>query len=257
MSVNPSITQLGRDENFNLQLARNQIYNHKHVFKYGFNSAVSTSNDTIWFQQGAYNWISTASTMKVSSSDATDDSASTGAKTIRVEGLDANFAEVTEDVTMDGQAQVDTTTSFYRVHRAYVLTAGSNNTNAGVIYVYTGTATAGVPNASTQIYTTIGASEGQTLQCIYTVPAGYTAYLIQAEAGSVDGTNATTMTLRTRADGGAFRTSQKFIVFKGNFTVRHDVPLVIAEKTDIEMLGDAAASTTDVAASFDLILVKN
>jgi hypothetical protein len=257
---NDSITRLGQDENFDLQLARGQIYNHAHVFKYGFNSAVGTAGtDTIWFQQGAYNWIPTAAAMKVSSASANDDGdpAGTGARTIRIEGLDANFNELIEDVTMDGQTQVTTTGIFYRVHRAYVLTAGSVNTNDDVIYIYTGAATLGVPDVSTTIYSTIGDGEGQTLQAIYTVPAGYTAYLKHVEAGSVDGTNATTMTLRTRADGGAFRTAQKFIVFKGSVQVPHDIPLAIAEKTDIEMLGDAAAATTDVAASFDLILVKN
>jgi hypothetical protein len=65
------------------------------------------------------------------------------------------------------------------------------------------------------------------------------------------------MTFRARTSGGAFRTKEKFIVFKGAFNRPHDIPIAFAEKTDLELKGDAAASTTDVAASFDLILVKN
>lgn len=257
MAVNPSRTKYGTDGNFNLQLARGQIYNHSHVFKYGFNAAVGTTAETIWLQGAAYNWIPTAAAMKVSSASANDTAAGTGARTIRVEGLDANFDVLTEDVTMDGQTQVTTTGVFYRVHRAYVLTAGSVNTNDGIIYVYTGTETTGTPDVAGTVYTTIGAGEGQTLQAIYTIPAGYTGYMTQIEAGSKDGTNATTITLRTRVNGGAFRTQQKFIVFKSTSQLYHDIPITIAEKTDVEVQGDAAASTTDVAASFDLILVKN
>jgi hypothetical protein len=142
----------------------------------------------------------------------------------------------------------------------YVLTAGTTLTNEGVIYAtdtgdtYT---TPGVPNTATLIRSTIGIGEGQTLQAFYTVPNGCTAYLYHASAGSVSGTNATTMSLRKREFGAAFRTVEKFIVFKGNENVDHDVPLVFPEKTDIEIRGDAAASTTDVAADFDLILVRN
>jgi hypothetical protein len=260
MAVNPSTTKYGRDGNFGLQLARSQVYNHRHVFKYGFNATVTTSNDTIWFEEGSYTWSSAAVKLKISSDNAADDAASTGAKTVTVEGLDGNYAEISETVTMDGTTPVETDATFLRTHRMFVATAGTGLTNTGVIYAAdTGDTygTPGVPDTATGIRSTIGASEGQTLQAFYTVPAGYTAYLMQVSAGSVDGTNATTITLRTRVQGGAFRTKQKFIVFKGTEVMRHEIPLVIAEKTDIEMLGDAATGTTDVAADFDLILVKN
>lgn len=260
MAVNHSITQHGLDENFNLQLARGQIHNHSHVFKYGFNAQVGTTPETIWLQGAAYTWPAAAATLEVTSTDnAADAPAGTGALTVTLEGLDANYAEISETVTMNGQTAVTTTNSFLRCHRMFVATAGSGLTNAGTIYAAnsSGTHTSGVPNDLTLVYSTIGADEGQTLQAFYTVPAGYTAYMTQVSAGSQDGTNATTMILRARTQGGAFRTQEKFIVFKGAFNRNHDIPLVFAEKTDIEVQGDAAASTTDVAASFDLILVKN
>ena len=261
MSVNPSISKHGLDENFNLQLARGQVYNHRHIFKYGFNATVSTSNDTIWFQEGSYTWSTAAVKLKVSSDNAADDSPSgVGARTVVVEGLDGNYAEISETVTLDGTTPVETDATFLRTHRMYVATAGTGLTNTGVIYAAdTGDTygTPGVPDTATGIRSTIGATEGQTLQAFYTVPAGHTAYLTRSSAGSVDGTNATTITLRTRALGGAFRTKQKYITFKGTAIAEHDIPLVIAEKTDIEMKADAALSTTDVAGDFDLILVKN
>ena len=262
MAGNHSISQFGRDEPFFLQVGRGQIQGHTHVHKYGFNGSVGTGDDTIWFQQGSYTWSSAAVKLKISSSSTDDDGSpvGSGALTVTVQGLDANYDEVEETVTMDGTTPVETTQTFLRTHRMFVATAGTGLTNAGVIYAAdTGDAytTPGVPDTATGIRSTIGAGEGQTLQAFYTVPAGYTAYLLQVAAGSVNGTNATTITLRTRAEGGAFRTKDKFIVFKDMITVGYPVPVAIAEKTDIEMKGDAAASTTDVAANFDLILVEN
>jgi hypothetical protein len=262
MAVAPSVTKYGRHGDFGLQLARGQVYNHQHVFKYGFNAAVGTGDDTIWFQQGSYTWSSAAVKLKISSDNSADDGdpAGNGALTVTVEGLDGNYAEISETVTMNGTTPVETDATFLRTHRMYVATAGAGLTNTGVIYAAdTGDTygTPGVPDTATGIRSTIGAAQGQTLQAFYTVPAGYTAYMTQVTAGSVDGTNATTITLRARVQGGAFRTKQKFITFKDTAVMAHDIPLVFAEKTDIEMKGDAAAQTTDVAADFDLILVKN
>jgi hypothetical protein len=258
MTVNPSITKFGLDENFNLQLARGQIYNHRHVFKYGFNAAVGTTDETIWLQGGAYTWPSAAAALDITSTDNVADApAGTGALTVTLEGLDANFDEISEVVTMNGQTAVVTTNSFLRLHRMYVTTAGSGLTNAGIIYASTGSQTAGVPDVATTIRSTIGADEGQTLQALYTVPNDYTAYLTVVHASSADASNASTITLRTREEGSAFRVKERFIVFESAHDRAHDIPIKINEKTDIEVLGDAAASTTDVAASFDLILVKN
>jgi len=262
MAVNHSISQFGTTEPFYLQVGRGQVHNHTHVHKYGFNGSVGTGDDTIWFQQGDYTWSSAAVKLKISSDNAADDGdpAGNGANTVTVQGLDGNYEEISETVTLDGTTPVETTNTFLRTHRMFVVTAGAGLTNTGVIYAAdTGDTygTPGVPDTATGIRSTIGAGEGQTLQAFYTIPAGYTGYLLQVAAGSVNGTNATTITLRTRTEGGAFRTKDKFIVFKDMLTMTYPVPLAIAEKTDIEMKGDAAASTTDVAANFDLILVKN
>ena len=262
MAINPSITKFGTTEEFYFQLARDQILNHKHIFKYGFNATVTTSNDTIWLQEGSYTWQSAATVVSVTSSDANDDGdpVGTGALTVTLEGLDANYDEISETVTLNGTTVVNTDASFLRLHRMFVATAGTGLTNAGTIYAaVTGDTygTPGVPDTATGIMSTIGVGEGQTLQALYTVPAGYTAYVKNISAGSVDGTNATTITLRQRPVNGAFRTSEKFVAFKGTVTQEHKIPLEFPEKTDLELKGDSALSTTDVAGSFDVILVKN
>jgi hypothetical protein len=237
--------------------------NVKPEFKFGFNATVSSTGETIWAQGGNYTWQAAAATISVTSSSTDDDSTptpGTGALTVVVEGLDANYAEQSETVTLNGTTVVNTDNTYLRVHRMYVATAGTGLTNAGVIYAATSGdtyTTPGVPNTATKIVSTIAAGEGQTLQAFYTIPAGYTGYLTDVMAGSVEANNATTIDVRKREVGGAFRTRHKFVVFKSTTQLHYDVPLVLPEKTDIEIKGTSAAGTPDVDASFNLLLVAN
>jgi hypothetical protein len=233
------------------------------VFKFGFNSAVANTGETIWAQGGLYTWQAAAATVSVTSSSTDDDSTptpGTGALTVVLEGLDANYVEQSETIILNGTTVVNSTKTYLRLHRMYVATAGTGLTNAGVIYAATSGdtyTTPGVPNTATKIMSTIAAGEGQTLQAFYTVPAGYTAYLTDIMGGSVDGNNATTLDVRKREFGGAFRTRHKFVVFKSTVQLHYNIPLVLPEKTDLEMRGTSAAGTPDVDSSFNLLLVAN
>lgn len=245
---------------FGLAVASEQDRVGDPIHKFGSNAAVSTSTDTIWAQGGDYKWQAAATVVSVTSSDANDDSVGTGARTVVLEGLDTNYAEISETVIMDGTTVVDTTASFLRLHRMYVATAGTGLTNAGTIYaavtgdVYT---TPGVPDTTVDIMSTIAIGEGQTLQAFYTVPAGKTGYLLYLAASTADAVNAGTIVLRTRAFGGAFRTQNRFVVLEGSFAHIYEIPVRYPEKTDLEVIGTSGASTIDVAANFDLILLNN
>ena len=85
-------------------------------YKFGYNAAVSSTEETVWMQGGRYVWPTSASTMTISSADANDTSAGTGAQTVTINGLDANYAEISETVTMDGQIAATTTNSYLRRH---------------------------------------------------------------------------------------------------------------------------------------------
>ena len=140
-----SITQNGRYEPFELQVSRGQISWHETVFQFGINNAVGTSFETIWTASSVYSYLAAASVLKISSGSADDASAGTGARTIRINGLDANYAEISETVILNGQTAVNTVNSYLRVSSLIVLTAGSGGVNAGILYAGTGTVTSGVP----------------------------------------------------------------------------------------------------------------
>lgn len=114
-------------------------------------------------------WVAptTARTHDVTSASAADTSAGTGARTVRVYGLTGwGAAEVSEDITMNGVANVATANSYVIVHRMKCLTFGSGETNAGII-----TATA---QTDATVTAAIQAGEGQTLMAIYGVPSTQT-----------------------------------------------------------------------------------
>jgi len=99
------------------------------IHKFGRNTDSDTGDD-IWDGSAAYPFPAAAATTTVASGDANDTSDGTGARTIDVMGLDANYASVTESVTMNGTSNVTLSTSFLRVFRAYVTTVGRQQTLA-------------------------------------------------------------------------------------------------------------------------------
>lgn len=252
-----SVTRQGAYEPFDLQVSRNQIQGHKTLFKFGNNADINGSLETIWSQGGLYAYPAAASVMKVSSSSTDDAAAGTGARTVVVSGLDANYNEISETVELNGQTEVTTTSSFLRVFRAYVATAGSGGTAAGTIYVGTGTVTLGVP-ANVFAVITLGAN--QTQMALWTVPAGYTLYIYGGtfSASSANTTHTVLGQFLFRPLGGVFRNVADVTVASEAFRYDWEIPLAIPEKSDIEARAIAlSGSNFYVTASFEGTYIKN
>jgi len=84
MAEKSSISRVGKTEPFELQVAREQITYHKNIFKFGFNPDIDDALETIWAQGGLYSYLSSATTLYISSSSTADDAAGTGARTATV-----------------------------------------------------------------------------------------------------------------------------------------------------------------------------
>lgn len=106
----------------------------------------------------------------------------TGARTVRVTGLDADWNIVTDDVSLNGQTAVSLTNVVLHPFLIQVLTAGSGGTNAGVLYVGSGTVTSGVPAV---INLGCAASVGQSRTAFMPIPKGYRA-IVKQVAGNMD-----------------------------------------------------------------------
>jgi len=253
-----SISRVGTSEPFELQVSRGQVAFHDTQFKFGFNLDIDDSLETIWAEGGLYSYLSAASVLKISSSSTDDASTGTGARTITISGLDANYDEISESVTLNGQTAVNTTQSFLRVFRMIVDTAGSGGQNAGVIYAGTGTVSSGVPANK---YGTIAVGDNQTLMCFWTVPRGYTAYLYQIDISmNTEVANKFgTVSLVARPESGVFNVKDKFALSQDIIHQEFKHPIKFLEKTDLEVRAIASSSNANLAVSagLDIVYIQN
>lgn len=221
--------------------------------KFGYNGAVGASSEDIWSYGGAYNWMAAASVLKVSSDSASDAAAGTGVNQLVIEGVDGSYLPVKETITLTGTSQVTTSSSFFRINRAYAAgTPGSNGTNVGNIYIYTGTATAGVPNDTTKIYGYIGADRGQTLQAIYTTAVGYQWAGGNFIANVGKSTNTVGIDIYIRTDGGPWRTIRLHDTVQQPIVEKLDVMTEVPAKTDIRVSATSSAGSQSVSAIFEI-----
>ena len=146
------------------------------MHKFGYNPDVDIGTTEIVSSMGvtrsAYQgWLELSSTVHVTSNSANDDAAGTHARKVMIMGLDQNWDEASEEVTLVGNSDsAETTTRWLRVYRAYVTSAGALiNSNDAVLTV---------ESALGEDMAEIPAGEGQTQMAMYTVPRGKTAYLM-------------------------------------------------------------------------------
>ena len=236
---------------FYLAVQQGKVAGYSLIDKFGYNSSIgSGAFETIWETGGQLIFQTTAQTVNVVSDNVNDDVAGTGARTLRIQGLDSSFDLVEETLDMDGTTTVTTTQTFLRVFRMSVETAGTSETNEGDI-----TATY---SSTTDTAATITAGGGQTLMAVYTIPNGYTGYLLSlsVSSGKDQELLAKVITKNTTVTNAAVQTKQFLDVRGGLTTINFNAVTVITEKTDIQV--DAkASSTSSAAASFDLLLVQD
>jgi hypothetical protein len=150
------------------------------VLLQGYNGAiVNATEEDIGDMSALLVMPTTAVTLEVASTDNTNDVATTGtgAWTIRVYGLDANYAWQTEDFIMNGTTVVAGTKSFIFVYGAEVLTVGTSGSNTGTISVCDAvvTWTSGSPSGGgiyTKCFAMITVAHGNSHNAFYCVPSG-------------------------------------------------------------------------------------
>ncbi|MDT8337329.1 MAG: hypothetical protein RQ856_05835 [Candidatus Izemoplasmatales bacterium] len=237
--------------NYLYGIAEGDILGHTALLKFGTRTSVAANTPSIiWEGTNAnYTYLTSAEQLQVTSSSAQDGVGGTGFLTMTLIGLDANFLEITETVTMNGLTQVTTTNSFIRIYRAYGATSGTSLTNVGNITI--------TNNAGTNQLVYIPAGDGQTLMTMWTVPAGKVAYLLSGSFSS-DTSKGARVTFRTRLnDGGTlypWLTKYRAYVTGGNNQFPFQIPFKIPAKTDIEVrvLTPVATGNSTAGATFEL-----
>lgn len=256
MAAPSSTTKCGKNEPFELQVARGQISWHRAVTIFGYNPDLDTTEESVWPNGGTVPHGQVASVLKVSSDSASDDAGGTGALTLLIEGLDADYKEVSEVVTLDGQTAVNTTKTYHAINNLTVLTTGSAGHNVGTIYLGTGNVNAGVPAV---IWDLINPTYNQRTTAHYTIPAGYTGYLSEGifTSGQASGSTGITGKLLSGDPTGTLRVSAVVAINNGSVDYDFKYPLQIPEKHCVGATAIGASNNNLVSAMFIILLIKN
>lgn len=224
--------------------------------KAGRNIDVDTgASEDVWSQGGIFVPPTVARIHAVVSDSANDTAAGSGMRTMTYTGLDANYLEFTETVTMNGLTPVNTVTPAVFIQRTAALTVGVGGTNAGNVRFTA--ATDGTVTHHMQ------AGYGQGANAIYLVPAGKTMLLSQYGGGlqgdGLQGGSTLDLTLITRAFGRGWQTRGNLpLNLAGQTSYKRVYPkyLTIPEKTFVKLQATVGANNTDVSAYFDYELVS-
>lgn len=242
-----------------LLIAAGRIDGISSVVRRGINPAVGTSYEDLRLYGGTLTHLSAATTLEVASSSENDKAAGTGALTALLKGYDASFDELNETITLTGNTLVVTTGVFLGVNELRVLTAGTGRSNAGDLYVADDSDTwaAGVPDTAAKVLLKVPIGYGQSQTGMYTVPAGFTAYITGLHVNSAPGK---TVTFRLVANDLANVSEvvelEGIVPAEGGY--ERALPYIeIAEKTTIRLQAKVSATTAPVSGGFEIILIDN
>lgn len=224
------------------------------VQKFGRNPAVGTSTEDIWNGGGLWpGFISAATTVRIAAGgDAADSAAGTGARLVRIEGLDQDGHLAGENVVTAGaSASASTVTTFLRVFRAYALDCGSSGFNVGDVTIES---TDGVTT-----FAVFPAEIGQSLLSFYTVPTGYQALLISLALTAEGGTAGTDVWMVQRRPGDPPQSLRGVVYYGGlvDSTISRNFshPRIFPAGTDLWWQAVAGQGTSQVSVEYELDLV--
>jgi len=248
-----------------LSIAKGDVVGTTFIHKFGATGLFDIVDGFVDIWDGANEDLTTPAFQYTFSTSADIDSISStsGSDTqvIEIQGLDENWNEVIQTVTLTGQATTTLTTPLIRAFR--MKNIGSVDIN-GEVYLYTNGAavSGGAPTLGTTIRAVIYDGNNQTLMAIYTVPAGKTAYLRDWYAATAGARRASVhvVHLDARPFGQVFQLKHvSSLSSAGTSQVQHKYvePEVFAEKTDIIMHADTDENDARVSAGFDIVLIDN
>ncbi len=238
------------------------------VHKFGHDDATPTTFRPV-ARGGLYRTpqVAGATALRVKAGNLNDAPGQSGARSIFIQGLDATGAEVSEEIATNGtSAGGNSSNSYIRLYRAYVAASGTYATSTAGSHA----AEIVIENAAgTEDWAAISATgfpSAQTEIGAYTVPLGYTAFMIglTVEAEATKKVDALFFQrrniLETAAPYSAMREVQRFIGLEGVVTETFDSPVEFPPLTDIGVMAELTSGgqgTGAVSVDFELLLRRD
>lgn len=233
-------------DDISLLVSRGLVLKTSSIHIFGAVPSMSTSTTgTIWDKNDTiYPW-STWDTAGVINIDAA--SASDVNKQVTVYGLDDNFLPINETITLASQTNNVSTKSFRRIYSAHLVDGGTSN--IGDITIQRGSTDVAI----------IRTGKSQTQMTVYTVPAGKTGYLYKGTCTAQAGADATGDMYVRYYGQDTFRVGHSFEVSGtgGQYTYEFSFPMVIPEKSDIDVRVITRSNNGRYTAAYDLLLIDN
>lgn len=246
---NPATDLTIADSTYEMNVARGLITGQYAVLRSGYNPDCAQGVlESIWVEGGIYPFTSwtVAGKLYVISTSASD----TGQQ-IYIEGLDASYNRINETITTNGTTAVATTQNFIRIWTATIITADTPNVGEITFRLTSGVGT---------VVAHIGAGLSITKLSQFTVPAGYTAYVQYGDATtfrSGSGNIGSRLQMMVRPFGKTFVAAFMSEVVNGYYRNDFSVPMVLTEKSDIDVQILADGNNTQATCNWQIILIPN
>jgi len=191
-----------------------------------------------------YPFQSIAGPTSISGSNINDDINGTGARTLIVEGLNSQFIETNQLVSMIGQTEIFLPIDLIRVNRILVLTAGSQERNQGIIRC----------RINGQIVALLKASDNRLFNVVYTIPAHKYGFLTTINAST---NTYLSCNVEIRGIGGVFIVERQFHISSSSYLETVSLGRVIDGPADIVMKVTNYSSAGDISGNIKLIIIND
>ena len=228
-------------EPFSHAIARSLVSGYSPVRKFGHNPDVDGAFETVSHVGGLQIYLTSAEQVKILSNDVQDDDDSTGARTLFLKGLDGSYAVQSETLITNGTTAVTAALSYLRIFNCYVITAGTDGTNKGTIFV--------TDNGGTDTLMQLDPLEGNPHAAVFTVPDGQTMVVTQF-MGSESSAKGAEIHFFMRPFGGAWRSMLATLTLDNYTEMTVSLPFAVPAKTDIELRAIGVLNDANIMAGF-------
>lgn len=210
---------------------------------FGYQTNGDTTLRAAWeFSNTNYVFPTTAQVMTVTTASADD-----GGKLLKIVGLDSNYNEISEVVTLAAAGDVNTITQFFRINDIILI---SGITNVGLITVQN--------TGKTIKYGGIRVGDGRNQASVYSVPQGFSFYLYRLDAFSSDTTAGKPAIFRNFT---ILKTGQQYntarTTFLSNMNIQRRMPFKYQQCSDIQLQLATLQGSHELSVFGEGILVKN
>jgi hypothetical protein len=215
--------------------------------RFAVSDQITSTRGDVWSLPGSKVLPAAAGVVSITSTSLLDTGGGTGARTVDLVGVDADYKQITETVTLKGLLPVVTTQKFLRLLRFQAGEVGVSASNAGLITAVIG----GYPQAQ------MVAGESFAFMSHFTVPLGRTMY-VKTIFASVGKNVECRLSVWLRQYGRALRVSTQIDVYQNVEMIPLEYSLILPERSEIMLKAQNLGNgTVRVVAGYIYMLTEN